>query len=177
MNTTNNKPAALFIFGLFLLWSAISWYWYTCSIKGFCPSNSSNSTKQQPVADETLPKTVLPVIDTPVEQKPLFDTTPAHNVCTPYITHAVIARGANRKHDVMKVQLFLNKYMYMKNVLPVNGIYGARTIAGVKNFQHMYSATILAPYHLKYPTGNVTKHTLEKMNEIVCGSAAIDKLY
>jgi hypothetical protein len=163
MNTSNTRTAALFVLALFFIWGVISWYWYTCSIKGFCSS-------EQPVQEEPLPESVLPVVDKPVVVPPLFDKLPTLPSCAPYITHAVTAKGPNRRSDVVKVQLFLNKFHFQKNILPANGVYGPRTIAAVKDFQWRYGQDILAPYKLRYPTGNVTKRTMEKMNEIVCGS-------
>lgn len=170
MNVSHNRKAALFVLALFFAWGIISWYWYTCSIKGFCGT-------QETAQEEQLPETTLPIVDEQKVEAPIFDKLPVAKTCTPYLSHNVIVKGPNRKTDVIKVQSFLNRYVYARTVLPVNGVYGPRTIAAVKQFQSMHAAEILAPYRLRYPTGNVTARTRDVMNAIVCNGSAIDKLY
>lgn len=167
----NTRSAALFILALFFIWGGISWYWYTCGVKGFCEKQAPVVTVEQSLHDTQEPL-VLPIIETPDLS---VATTPTIDIaCAPYLTRTISARGPHNRMDIVKLQLFLTKHAGA--TLPVTGTYNPKTIAAVKAFQNEYAAEILAPYRIRYATGTVGPATREKINSIVCAST-IDKVY
>lgn len=169
----NTRQAALFILALFFIWGGISWYWYTCGVKGFCEKKSDTVTiPTAPEPIHTRDPLVLPIVETPeifVREVPILEIP-----CAPYLTRTISTRGPNNRMDVVKLQLFLTRHTGAS--LTVTGTYNAATVAAVKKFQAQYASEILAPYRLTRPTGNVGYATREKINDVVCASTS-DKVY
>jgi hypothetical protein len=84
----------------------------------------------------------------------------------PYLT-AFLGRGkANPADQVTKLQTFLNQHLGL--TIPVNGVFGPQTLAGVNQFQLKHSVDVLTPWGIKVPTGIVYQTTLRKINMIAC---------
>jgi hypothetical protein len=84
----------------------------------------------------------------------------------PYLT-AFLGRGkANPADQVTKLQEFLNQHLGL--TIPVNGVFGPQTLAGVNQFQLKHSVDVLTPWGITVPTGIVYQTTLRKINMIAC---------
>jgi parallel beta-helix repeat protein len=105
------------------------------------------------------------VVSTTTPPTPIF-------VCTdlPYINSYMRRGQRNDPAEVMKLQNFLNRYMF--SGLPVTGFFGPLTDAAVRAFQVRYSEQILAPWGITQPTGYVFKTTRWWINYISCSNTA-----
>lgn len=74
--------------------------------------------------------------------------------------------NVNDKVEVIRLQAFLNKHLGTK--LMVDGIFGSKTEAAVKQFQLKYKDSTLTPWGLTLPTGYVFKTTQRQLNLLVC---------
>ncbi|MFM2415092.1 MAG: hypothetical protein RI911_785 [Candidatus Parcubacteria bacterium] len=154
MELTEHRKYALIVLGLFFLWGGVSFYWYTCGIKGFCGKEVAASA---PIVSEARGGT-----------QPELLTPPQETVCPGLITTYITQGRAHNPAHVEALEQFLNTYE--GEDLPMDGIYGSHDIAAVKRFQNKYRSVILAPYGLKVATGNVHEATLYVINTIYCDS-------
>ena len=74
--------------------------------------------------------------------------------------------NVNDKVEVIRLQAFLNKHLGTK--LTVDGVFGSKTEAAVKQFQLKYKDSTLTPWGLTLPTGYVFKTTQRQLNLLVC---------
>jgi hypothetical protein len=72
----------------------------------------------------------------------------------------------NNPEEVKKLQTFLNDQLGLN--IPVNGVFGPKTLAAVKQFQQKYADDVLSPWGLTGPTGFVFKTTRHKINVLMC---------
>ncbi len=91
--------------------------------------------------------------------------------CTEYITSYIKLGAQNDSANVMRLQTFLNEYL--KLALVVDGIYGPKTIAAVKQYQRKEAGEVLNPWigvtiKDKIGTGWVYKTTKRWINMIKC---------
>lgn len=91
--------------------------------------------------------------------------------CTEYITSYIKLGAQNDSANVMRLQTFLNEYL--KLALVVDGIYGPKTFAAVKQFQIKEAGEVLNPWigvtiKDKIGTGWVYKTTKRWINMIKC---------
>ena len=77
----------------------------------------------------------------------------------------------NDPEEVMKLQDFLNENLGLN--IDVNGIYNQATIDAVKKFQFKHRSTVLDPWGISSPTGNVYLTTRRWLNVEYCRSLGI----
>lgn len=153
----NNR--ALYILGLFLVWGFISWYWYTCDIKGFC--GSPGAGEEMAVEDDSM-------VETTEDGDIIIRDTEGNELatCEPYIVDSIRDIWANPPEQVMRLERFLNDVEGEQ--LAVDGVYGNADFAAVERFQLKYADAILTPYDRTEPTGFVHTETKQKINELHC---------
>ena len=143
------------------VWAIISWHWYTCKIKGFCGQKIETQevkkevkvTKKKIILNADVPKTKEFVI-------------PAKKECKIYLTKKIKQGARNDAKEVLKLEKFFNNYQKISMV--EDGYYSKEEEAIIKKFQQKFASEILAPWDLKYPTGNVYSMTIKKINELYC---------
>ena len=86
--------------------------------------------------------------------------------CETYLTGFIKPGGNNDPEQVRRLQYVLSALEGLD--VPLNGIYDAKTIAGVHAFQTKYASEILAPWGVAKSTGFVYLTTRKKVNEIFC---------
>ena len=139
---------ATLILVLFALWGMLSWYWYTCDIKGFCGA----TTQEQEVVDD--------------ENGIVLDENGQPISCEPAITDSLRLGWKNPEEQVRLLETFLNETE--GETLEVDGFYGQDNADAVSRFQVKYAEDILAPYGITEPSGFFHTETLEKFNELHC---------
>lgn len=153
MQLTEHRKYALVVLGLFFIWGGISFYWYTCGIKGFC-------TPQEPVA------VVADRFGTAQGGKGI--QMPVPQDCKGLVYDYIIPSAQNNTDAVKALEYFL--YTFEGENIEMDGIYSPSDVAAVKRFQEKYRSTILAPYGLSRPTGRVQEATLYVINTLYCSS-------
>jgi peptidoglycan hydrolase-like protein with peptidoglycan-binding domain len=91
-------------------------------------------------------------------------------VCKKLLKSYINLGANNIKDDVRKLQLFLNEKEGEN--LVVDSIYKKEDFDAVKRFQSKYQDQILLPWGNKYPTGNVNRTTVAKINAVSCADAS-----
>ena len=137
---------------LSLLWVGISWYWYTCGIKGFCQ-------------DKTLNKPIVQVVERRIPVK----VERQEKVCQPYIIEKMSLTRVNDPEEVKKLKTFLYDHEGFET-LKKDGVFNKNTDSAVRIFQNRYANDILVPAGLDQPSGNVYKYTIRKINALYCDS-------
>lgn len=145
---TNRAALLVVVAALAIAWFTGSWWWYTCHIKNLC------GTPGTVVSTTTASTTATGEV-----QKP--------GNCPNYLTAPIIADATNDRMNVEALQKFLNRTE--KARLNIDGKYSAKVIAAVKRYQTKYKKTLLTPFGLTSPTGNVDGATLMKINATFCG--------
>lgn len=147
---------------LFLIWSVISWNWYTCKIKGFCGQGKVVEVPKAPEVKKVVPKPPEPKkLSVKVIEKPKVKKK-----CKTYLTQKIGFGRGNSTSEVKKLEKFLNQHE--GESLNVDGYYSATDEKAVRRFQQKYSNAILAPWGRKTPTGNVFVTTVSKINQLYC---------
>jgi len=154
---------------LMAIWTVVSWYWYTCKIKGFCRQKIEKQVVVTPVV--SVPQEPVVVLDLetpkPVEvKKPLVKIEEPKKECTALLTQYIKLGEDNDKDSVKKLENFLNDYEGQS--VKVDGIYSTSDDQKVRAFQSKYKKDILEPIDLDEPTGNVLNMTVKKINELYC---------
>ena len=139
---TNKKWSALIVL-LFFVWGGISYYWYTCGIKGFC-----NAPRAKMVQEKPKPK--------------------PQPHCTEYLTQHIKLGAHNDANEVRKLETFLVQHEHAH--ITIDGVYTQQDAQAVKEFQAKYAKDVLIPWGLTAPTGFVYKTTRDKINELYCAS-------
>lgn len=121
------------------------------------------------IATSTPAATTSPTVARAVATSTADAVRTLGRACDPYITGYVMANAPSSAETdtVMRIQQFLRTHM--DPTLPITGVYGAQTVSAVHAFQETYRDTILTPWGLTEPTGNVYYLTLKTMNEVYCG--------
>jgi peptidoglycan hydrolase-like protein with peptidoglycan-binding domain len=149
----NNRSIIVLL--LFLVWSYVSWGWYTCGIKGFCEDT------KQPAAAVSVEK------EKELKDAPIVTYKQGKKQCAPYLTTDLSFKYKNDAEEVKKLQTFLRTSEEFD--IEVNGTFDAATLEAVNTFQKRYSKDILvAPWGLTAPTGNVFSATKRKINQLYC---------
>lgn len=155
-----------------VLWFGISWYWYACSIKGFCPAPVVVLTQE----DE---EGVIPVEyrdDVQVasmyhsrstrETRRVVTREETTITCPGYLRSYIRYGTNNRSDDVMRLERYLNEYEGEE--LDVDGYYSREDERAVMRFQEKYRAEIMEPWGMSTPSGYVYSHTLRQINALHC---------
>jgi hypothetical protein len=153
MELTEHRKYALVVLGLFFIWGGISFYWYTCGIKGFCAQAEPVAVVSQGGGHAKGGQGVQ---------------TPAVEECAGLMYQYVIPGAQNDPAAVKALEYFL--YTFEGEDISMDGVYGTSDIAAVKRFQQKYRTTILTPYGLSQPTGRVQESTLYVINTLYCSS-------
>ncbi len=153
MHLPEHRKYALVVLGLFFIWGGVSYYWYTCGIKGFCAPT-------EPVAVTT------DRFGTAAGGKGI--NAPEIQACNGLIFDYIIPGARNNTDAVKALEYFL--YTFEGEDIPMDGTYDNADIAAVQRFQEKYRSTILAPFGLKRPTGRVQESTLYVINTLYCSS-------
>lgn len=153
------RTGAILVFSLFLIWSVVSWYWYTCGIRGFCFDINAPT-----VLLVSVSHTGRPFIETEY-----FET---NRQCSDYLVELIGLNYRNAPHSVRKLEYFLN--ITQGEDLAEDGLFGLSDVRALQRFQWKYRDLILFPNNLIYPTGHVNKETLEHINTIACNASLVD---
>lgn len=137
---------ATYILVLFVIWGFISWYWYTCDIKGFCGAKASERGSGG-----------------------LVEETDNTGTCEPLIVDSLKLGWKNPEEQMKALERFLN--VEEGEDLAVDGFFGRSDFAAVERFQVKYASDILAPYGRTAPTGFVHTETKDQINELHCARA------
>ncbi len=87
--------------------------------------------------------------------------------CAPYLTSYIRFGATNDKTQVLKLQVFLDKFE--GDSVPLSGTYDEATMQAVEAFQTKYAASVLTPWGITQPTGYVYLTTEQMINTIYCG--------
>ncbi len=87
--------------------------------------------------------------------------------CTPYLTKYIHYGSPNDPLEVQKLQAFLKRYDFGKNV-SITGIYDMKSMEAVKEFQRQHLTSVLSPWRSAQPTGYVYILTLRQINILEC---------
>jgi uncharacterized repeat protein (TIGR01451 family) len=93
------------------------------------------------------------------------------STCPPYLTEYLRYGKNNNSTEVVKLQQFLNNHLHLN--LSTSGYFDLATEQGVRSFQQQYRDEILTPWGLERDSGYVYYTTQKKINEIMCGDAAL----
>lgn len=140
-----------FTLALFILWCAMSWYWYVCGIRDFCSESPNVFLEAQYVPNLPLP--------TPI-------TSLDNDECPPYLLAPVGIGMRNNHDDVRRVERFLN--VFERADLAEDGLYGFSDIQAVKRFEYKYAELVLIPRGIEGPTGRVHDKTKDLMDALAC---------
>ncbi|MDQ5949161.1 MAG: hypothetical protein QG589_287 [Patescibacteria group bacterium] len=98
--------------------------------------------------------------------------------CSLYLTTYMRFGKKNDPAEVKKLQTFLNEYLGLN--IPVTGVFGLQTLAGVNKFQIKEGLEVLGPWvkaglhkSEQEPTGYVYKTTQRRINLIKCTTLSI----
>lgn len=167
------------ILGAFVIWSAISSYWYVCEVKGFC---------QEEVMDiETI--SINEIVDDEVADRPddnieggqngTVQTTETTTVvrekivqCDAYLDTYLRKGYQNSSDDMRRLEEFLNTYE--DEELSVNGVFDSSDEDAVERFQEKYRSEVLTPWGLSNPTGYVYQTTRDHINRLYCAYASVE---
>jgi len=141
---------AIYILVLFVIWSFISWYWYTCDIKGFCGAAMAERQAAQVI---------------------LTEQEADERLCDPIIVDSLKLGWKNPEEQMKTLERFLNEEE--NEDLAVDGFFGRSDFAAVSRFQTKYNEDILEPYGRTSPTGFVHTETKDKINELYCASLGL----
>jgi hypothetical protein len=103
----------------------------------------------------------------------------ASTSCGIYLSSPLSYGGKNNPSDMEKLHAFLNEVLGIQ--LPLNGIFGIRTLEAVKQFQLAHKDTIIDPWiqngknPLGIATGFVGTTTLWTINNMVCPTLQLPK--
>ncbi len=181
------KLLILLLLVLSALWLYASWYWYTCIIKWFCPTNEVVMVEDSSTAEITPDENDKPVEKKIIQEEPKAvtvkpevievspepkDTTPEpiatveKKECQTLIVTPIKLWSQNDAGDVKDLEDFLNAFE--GESLEVNWVYEQADVEAVKRLQLKYASEVLTPWGIKNPTGYVYKTTTKKINDIYC---------
>jgi len=150
-----------------LVWFGLSWYWYTCGIKGFCYQNPSAPVANVVDRDDSgVRGSVSRSNNTPSSKQTVTSTEEITISCDSYLDSFIRLGSANVRADVVRLQEFLNEYE--GESLPVDGVYSSEDVAAVNRFQEKYRAQVLSPFGIENPTGYVFRSTRAQINSLQC---------
>ena len=99
--------------------------------------------------------------------EPKGEVLGASTTCGIYVDKFLkIGLKGNNKEAVIKVQKFLNQYLNTN--LVIDGIFGIKTDAALREFQSKHADKILTPWKLGTPTGIFYLTTQTAVNNIMC---------
>lgn len=184
------KTPIIIVLLLSCVWWYVSWYWYTCKIKGIClvekveihiPQDKNNvriqDTDTQSTKD-TQSEDLVSIPNEPTdtsEENIVPDTVPEGqpqeqivepDICEDIITLPIWLGADNDTEQVKRLEKFLNTFQ--DESLEENGIYETSDYEAVKRLQADYKKDILDPWGITTPTGYVWKTTIKKIHEIHC---------
>lgn len=164
---------ALWVIAAVVLWFGVSWYWYTCSIKGFCPAPVVR------VHDADGDDEVIPVqyrnntqVASMYNSRSTSRTTRVVSreettiTCSGYLNSYIRYGNNNRTQDVERLERFLNEYE--NEDVDVDGFYSRADEQAVKRFQEKYRSEIMEPWGMTTPSGYVYSRTLNQINSLHC---------
>lgn len=166
------KELALWVIAAVVLWFGISWYWYTCSIQGFCPAPV---VRVRDVSTDVVPVQYRPDTQTATMYNSRSTTSRSTRVvtrqettvtCPGYINSYIRYGYNNRSADVEKLERFLNQYE--DEDLDIDGWYSRDDEQAVKRFQLKYRSEIMDPWGMTSPSGYVYARTLNQINSLHC---------
>jgi len=154
------RTGAIIVLALFLMWSVVSWYWYTCGVRGFCFEFNVPNVMLVSVSHTGLPFIESNYID-------------VEKVCAhAYITELIGVNYRNSFFEVKKLEHFLN--VTQGEDLAEDGLFGISDIRALQRFQWKYRDLILFPNNLIYPSGHIDNATLAHINAIACNARLVD---
>jgi hypothetical protein len=146
-----------------------------------CSDNKDNSDREDTLVDEDDPGCHTDGNANNPDSYVRRDRSEANTVgevlgeetsCGIYVEKYLRIGYDNNVQDVVKVQNFLN--MYMNAGLKVDGIYGPKTEAAVRNFQIARAENVLAPWSIAEATGIFYLTTQTEVNNIMCPDLGLD---
>lgn len=109
----------LLVLGIFFLWCLISWFWYTCSIKGFCPFTPETNGSE--------------VVITPLSDQS----------CAPLLDHTLALGSHNDRDEVRRLEHFLRSNTGAR--IASDGMFGPSDAAALRAYQTSRESLGLAP--------------------------------
>lgn len=170
------------------IWTYTSWYWYTCTIKGFChvetlqeldiPEKTLSQAEKEVLLwntariSETQTGTIVETgsttqetLETPVREDP--NVMMVKQECADIVSKAISLWASNNDEtEVSALEKFLNETQW--ETLEINGKYNQQDYEAIKRFQQKYRKDILDPWQIESPTGYVYTTTIKKINDINC---------
>lgn len=149
-----------------IIWFGLSWYWYTCTIKGFCDFVTNTPEVTIVDRDEVTVGNSQSQGSNSTRREVVTESEEIIVSCDSYLDSYIRLGYNNQQSDVIRLQEFLNTYE--GESLDVDGQYSTEDVAAVNRFQEKYRAQVLDPYGIAQPTGYVFKTTRDQINTLQC---------
>jgi len=165
----NKQSLVISVVIVAVLWSALSWYWYVCGIKGFCEaslySTNTSDEVQSRETDSVNGNSSRSDRNTSTEGT-VVSTEELTIQCESYLDSYIRKGYNNVEADVVRLQTYLNTYE--NESLDVDGSFGTLDEEAVKRFQLKYRKAVMNPWGMTQPSGYVFKTTRDHINTLKC---------
>ncbi len=149
-----------------VIWFAISVYWYTCGIRGFCQYVSTVPDVTVVDRDDSGITGSVSQNSNTSDKRTITSSEEIVISCDSYLDSYIRLGYNNNQADVTRLQEFLNTYE--DESLDVDGQYSSEDVQAVNRFQEKYRAQVLDPYGISAPTGYVFRSTRDQINTLQC---------